>query len=77
MRLIVYMFIFRPPDDEKAVNAVYSSDLHDLLRQADVILITCQLNQASQRLIGKNEFRIMKPSAILVNVARGILFTYY
>jgi len=45
--------------------------LRDLLRQSDVISIHCPLNEGTRGLIGENEFKIMKPNAILINAARG------
>ncbi|HEY8508323.1 MAG TPA: D-2-hydroxyacid dehydrogenase [Steroidobacteraceae bacterium] len=46
-------------------------DLHDLLRQADVVSLHCPLTPATQNLIGARELALMKPDAILINTARG------
>lgn len=45
--------------------------LDDLLRRADIVTLHCPLNAATQHLIGEREFEIMKPTAILINTARG------
>ncbi|MBT8094485.1 MAG: D-2-hydroxyacid dehydrogenase [Gammaproteobacteria bacterium] len=45
----------------------------ELLRRADVISLHCPLNEATRGLFGADEFRRMKPSAILINTARGAL----
>lgn len=46
-------------------------NLTELLKWADVLSIHSPLNDKTRGLIGRNELRCMKPSAILVDVARG------
>ena len=45
--------------------------LLELLPQADVVALTCPLTPQTQGLIGAQALAAMKPSAMLVNVARG------
>jgi phosphoglycerate dehydrogenase-like enzyme len=45
--------------------------LHELLPRADVVALTCPLTPQTERLIGAQALAAMKPSAHLVNVARG------
>ena len=45
----------------------------ELLARADVISLHCPLTDATRGLFGRDEFRAMKRSAILVNTARGAL----
>ena len=45
--------------------------LDELLAWADVVSIHCPLNAHTRGLIGAEQLRRMKPSALLVNVARG------
>ncbi len=45
--------------------------LEELLAWADVISIHCPLNEQTRNLIDRQQFEIMKSSAILINVARG------
>jgi len=67
---ILYYDIVRSPF-EKEIGAEYVSDLNTLLRQADFISIHVLLNKATFHLIGEKELAMMKPTAILVNTARG------
>ena len=47
------------------------ADLPKLLGEADYIVLTCDLNEETEAMIDKAAFGQMKPSAYLVNVARG------
>lgn len=42
-----------------------------LLKQSDYVVIACPLTKETEGLIGEGELRAMKPSATLINVARG------
>ncbi|WP_375459537.1 D-2-hydroxyacid dehydrogenase [uncultured Enterovirga sp.] len=46
-------------------------DLGGLLPEADYVVLTCPLTSETQDLIGRAELERMKPTAHLVNVARG------
>ena len=48
-----------------------SLELEELLRTSDVVSIHCPLNERTRSLIGAEQLAEMKPSAILINVARG------
>lgn len=43
----------------------------EVLRQADAISLHTPLTEATRHLIGKREFGLMKPNAVLINTARG------
>lgn len=45
--------------------------LDEALRRADVLLLALPLDPDTFHLIGEREFNLMKPSAIVVNIARG------
>jgi phosphoglycerate dehydrogenase-like enzyme len=62
-----------PPDDPPpGVARVFGSDgLDQLLAESDYVVLTLALNPTSRGLIGRRELGLMKPTAILVNVARG------
>lgn len=55
-----------------AADAVYPQEhLVDLVPQADVVALTCPLTPQTERLIDARVLAAMKPSAYLINVARG------
>ena len=43
----------------------------DVFRQADFVAVNVPLSAATRKLIGERELRMMKPSAYLINTARG------
>lgn len=45
--------------------------LDDLLPQVDVLTLHCPLNEHTRGLIGNRELALMKPTAFLINAARG------
>lgn len=46
-------------------------DLHEALAQSDFVSLHVPLTPHTHHLIGEAEFRVMKPSSILINTARG------
>lgn len=47
--------------------------LRKLLKESDLIAITCNLNPASENLIGEEEFKLMKPTAVIVSATWGVI----
>lgn len=45
--------------------------LDELMRTADFVSVHCPLNDQTRNLIGARELALMKPSAFLINTARG------
>jgi len=58
------------PDFETATGAA-SRDLDGLLRESDIVVLTLSLTKDTRHFIGARELGLMKPSAHLVNIARG------
>ena len=57
----------RVPQDVRAAS------LEDLLRQADVVSLHCPLTPETHHLINAPRLALMKPTALLINTARGDL----
>ena len=57
-------------EKEQELNAAWVSK-EQLLREADYVSLHCPLNDATRHLIKEEDFRLMKPTAIFVNTARG------
>ena len=55
---------------EKTKGVTYR-ELDDLLRESDFLSIHCPLTEETHHLIGERELGLMKPTAILINAARG------
>jgi phosphoglycerate dehydrogenase-like enzyme len=46
-------------------------DLDTVLAEADFLVVNCPLNETTRGLISRSAFAVMKPSAFLINTARG------
>jgi glyoxylate reductase len=55
----------------KAAEGVTFVPLGELLRRSDIVTLHCALTDETRGLIGADELRAMKPTAVLVNTARG------
>ena len=58
------------PKSEAELGATYVS-LNDLLEQSDFVTLNVPLTEETRNMIGRNQLRRMKRTAILVNLARG------
>ena len=67
---IIYHSNNPKPAVEKRFNAQYRS-LPQLLQQADFICLTLPLTARTQGLIGAEEFALMRPESIFINISRG------
>ena len=62
----------RNPVPDKWADEVWGNDkLHKLLPLCDYIVLATPLTPATKHLIGKLELALCKPSAVLINIARG------
>jgi len=67
---ILYSGRNRKPEAEALTGAEYRP-LDDLLKESDFVSLNCALTPETRGLIGTRELGLMKPTAILVNTARG------
>jgi glyoxylate reductase len=67
---VLYADVSPKPDAEAEIGAELA-DLPALLRAADFVSIHTPLTDETYHLIGAEELALMKPSAILINTARG------
>jgi len=58
------------PKEEKELGAEYV-DLKTLLTEADFVSLNVPLTEQTKHMIGKEELSLMKPTAFLINTARG------
>jgi gluconate 2-dehydrogenase len=70
MRVLYYNRSRIPEADEARLNA-RRVDRDELLREADFVVVMAPYSPATHHLIGAAEIALMKPTAILVNSARG------
>jgi D-3-phosphoglycerate dehydrogenase len=59
------------PPENPARLGVELTDLEELLRRSDYVSLHCPLTEETHHLIGKSQLELMKPSAFLINMARG------
>jgi len=59
-----------PAEDEERLNALYCR-LDELLRESDFVVINAAYHPGTHHLIGARELALMKPTACLINTARG------
>jgi D-3-phosphoglycerate dehydrogenase len=67
---ILYYDIVRREDAERLYDAKYSS-LENLLKESDFVTLHVPLASRTEKLIGRSELALMKPTAYLINTARG------
>ena len=57
--------------DDAAKLGVRLTDKDTVLRESDFVCINCPLTPETRHLVGDREFSLMKPTAYLINTARG------
>ena len=65
------MNIIYSSPSEKHCDFAKRVELNYLLAHSDIVSVHCSLTPATENLISKAELSMMKPSAILINTARG------
>jgi phosphogluconate 2-dehydrogenase len=70
MRTVYYKRTPLPPELEARFSASYR-DLDALLAESDYVVIAAPHTPETERMIGERELALMKPTAYIVNIARG------
>ena len=60
----------------KEIEGIKYVSLEELMQESDIISIHTDLNASTRGLISKNVLELMKPSAIIINTARGPVVDY-
>jgi D-3-phosphoglycerate dehydrogenase len=71
MKPLVGRILFFDPAVETAPDGMVSIGFDELLRQSDFISLHCPLAPESRLLLNAETLKLLKPTAILLNVARG------
>ncbi len=61
----------RLPVGSELGDGVVAADLEALLRVSDVVCVCCPLTSSTRGMISWSQLALMKPTAVLVNIARG------
>lgn len=69
MEILVYD-VYQDPKAEEELGVRYVS-MRDLLEQSDFVSLHVALTDETRHMIGAEQFAAMKPTAVLVNAARG------
>ena len=71
MKVLYYDKVRRSEEEERQLGVEYVPELAKLLSTADFISVHVPLTAETHRLIGTDEFAVMKPTAVLINTSRG------
>lgn len=70
---IIYSAPRDAPEGVRRALQAQRRELHDLLTEADVVSLHCPLTVATRHLIDGRRLGLMKPTAFLINTARGAI----
>ena len=68
---MLYADAVQLPPEVEAETGARRVELDELLREADFVSIHTNLTPETRHLFGAEQFRAMKPTAVLVNTSRG------
>lgn len=71
MKVLYHDVVRRKPEEEAALGLEYVPNLEELLSRADFVTVHVPLTADTHHMISTREFAAMKPTAVLVNSARG------
>lgn len=67
---VIYFNRHRDEEFEEEYGVVFHS-YEQLLEQSDVVSLSVPLTEETKHMVGEREFKLMKPTAVLINTARG------
>jgi len=70
---VVYHSRSPKPEAERECDARYCATLDELLEISDAVSLHCPLTEQTRNLMDANALSKMKPSAVLINTARGAI----
>ncbi|KAK2830428.1 hypothetical protein Q5P01_018359 [Channa striata] len=73
MKILYHNRNRRSDEDEQALGATYCENMDDLLKASDFVILGVTLTPETTGLISHRELSLMKPTATLVNVSRGLV----
>jgi len=68
---VIYHDAARASAEEERESGIEFADRETLFRESDFLSIHVPLNEQTRHVVGRNEFELMKPTAVLVNTSRG------
>lgn len=68
---VLYYDVYRLPEEEEAKYSLTYLPLDEVLKQSDFISVHTPYMPSTHHLISTRELELMKPTAILINTARG------
>jgi phosphoglycerate dehydrogenase-like enzyme len=70
---VYYYDIVRLVPEEEREREVTFAGFRDLLKMSDIISLHLPINKNTEKLIGRQEFALMKPGAVFINTSRGAI----
>ncbi|PGL70993.1 phosphoglycerate dehydrogenase [Bacillus sp. AFS055030] len=70
MKILAYDLV-RDEEFAKEHGITYVESVNDILQEADFISLHLPLNNETRHIISYEEFQMMKPTAVIINTARG------
>ncbi|MFV2088998.1 NAD(P)-dependent oxidoreductase, partial [Micromonospora sp. LOL_021] len=61
------------PEEETKWGVTWCADPDDLIAQSDYVCLLVDFDDSKLKMFGEREFKLMKPTAYFINVARGRL----
>nr|XP_002131147.1 uncharacterized protein LOC100184381 [Ciona intestinalis] len=71
MKILYHNRSRRDEGEEANIGAQYYSNLNEMLPHCDYVMVTLPLTAETQKIMGSAQFKLMKSTAILVNISRG------